>query len=110
MNVGEPGKTGELRENTFKESPAELRKTVQKVKIYRQLSLFLIAFLIYNDGIYTIFKMATIYGAELGLNQNTLIGLLLALIVGFPSAIFFGWLAKYIGAKNVFIYVFLIIR
>jgi UMF1 family MFS transporter len=45
--------------------------------------------------------MATIYGAELGLNQNTLIGaLLLGLIIGVPSVIFFGWLAKHIGAKK----------
>ena len=101
LNVGEPGKTREFRENPLKESIIELKTTFQNMKRYRQLSLFLLAFLIYNDGIYTIFKMATIYGAELGLNQNTLIGsLLLALIVGFPSAIFFGWLAKYIGSKK----------
>ena len=101
LNVKEPGAAGELRGNPFRESIVELRRTFRNVKRYRQLTLFLLAFLIYNDGIYTIFKMATIYGAELGLNQNTLIGsLLLALIVGFPSAIFFGWLAKRIGAKK----------
>ena len=101
LNVKEPGKSGELRGNPAIESLKELGKTIRSVKRYRQLSLFLLAFLIYNDGIYTIFKMATIYGAELGLGQNTLIGsLLLALIVGFPSAIFFGWLARSIGAKK----------
>ena len=108
LNLREPKATGDTKGNAFKESLKELRDTFQKVKRYRQLSLFLLAFLIYNDGIYTIFKMATIYGAELGLNQNTLIGsLLLALIVGFPSAIFFGWLAKHIGAKKC-IYICLI--
>ncbi|GJM17343.1 MAG: MFS transporter [Thermodesulfobacteriota bacterium] len=101
LNVREPGNTGTLKGNAILVSLKELSKTFHNVKHYRQLSLFLLAFLIYNDGIYTIFKMATIYGAELGLNQNTLIGsLLLALIVGFPSAIFFGWLAKSIGAKK----------
>ncbi len=101
LNVKEPAKTGSAEGNTFTQSIAELSRTFRNVKRYRQLSIFLLAFLIYNDGIYTIFKMATIYGAELGLNQNTLIGsLLLALIVGFPSAIFFGWLAKSIGAKR----------
>ncbi len=100
LNLREPESTGYIKGNAFKESLKELRNTFQTVKHYRQLSLFLLAFLIYNDGIYTIFKMATIYGAELGLNQNTLIGsLLLALIVGFLSAIFFGWLANRIGAK-----------
>lgn len=101
LNVKEPQKTGEVQGNAVKAGLRELRKTFHSIKRYRQLTKFLIAFLIYNDGIYTIFKMATIYGAELGLNQNTLIGaLLLGLIIGVPSVIFFGWLAKHIGAKK----------
>ena len=45
----------------------------------------LLAFLIYNDGIQTIIKMATAYGTELGIGQSALIGaiLLVALIFGF---------------------------
>jgi len=101
LNVKEPLKTGKVQGNAIKAGLRELGKTFHSIKRYRQLTIFLIAFLIYNDGIYTIFKMATIYGAELGLNQNTLIGaLLLGLIIGVPSAIFFGWLAKNIGAKK----------
>jgi UMF1 family MFS transporter len=110
LNVKEPQKTGEVQGNAVKAGLRELSKTFHSIKRYRQLTKFLIAFLIYNDGIYTIFKMATIYGAELGLNQNTLIGalllgliigaLLLGLIIGVPSVIFFGWLAKHIGAKK----------
>jgi MFS-type transporter involved in bile tolerance (Atg22 family) len=95
LNVKEPQKTGEVQGNAIKAGLRELGKTFHSLKRYRQLTIFLIAFLIYNDGIYTIFKMATIYGAELGLNQNTLIGaLLLGLIIGVPSVIFFGWLAR----------------
>jgi len=101
LNVKEPLRTGKVRGNAIKAGLRELSKTFHSLKRYRQLTIFLIAFLIYNDGIYTIFKMATIYGAELGLNQNTLIGaLLLGLVIGVPSAIFFGWLAKHIGAKK----------
>ncbi len=101
LNVKEPQKTGKVQGNAIKAGLRELSKTFHSVKHYRQLTIFFIAFLIYNDGIYTIFKMATIYGAELGLNQNTLIGaLLLGLVIGAPSAIFFGWLAKHIGAKK----------
>ena len=78
-----------------------LRNTYQNIKRYRQLLLFLIAFLVYNDGIGTIIRMATIYGADIGLGRDTLIGaLLMTLIVGVPFAFFFGWLAKFIGAKN----------
>ena len=101
LNVKEPDKTGKGNGSALIEGFRELSKTFHNIKRYRQLSIFLIAFLIYNDGIGTIFKMATIYGAELGLGRNTLIGaLLLALFVGAPSAFFFGWLAKRIGAKK----------
>ena len=75
--------------------------TFKELKNYRQLLLFLIAFWIYNDGIGTIIKMATIYGAEIGIDQTTLIGaLLMTQFVGIPFSFAFGRLAKYIGTKN----------
>jgi len=78
-----------------------LAVTFKELKNYRQLLLFLIAFWIYNDGIGTIIKMATIYGAEIGIDQTTLIGaLLMTQFVGIPFAFAFGRLAKYIGTKN----------
>ena len=78
-----------------------LTKTFKELKSYRQLFLFLIAFWIYNDGIGTIIKMATIYGAEIGIDQTALIGaLLMTQFVGIPFAFAFGRLARYIGTKN----------
>lgn len=86
-----------------------LENTCRNIKQYRQLVLFLGAFLVYNDGIGTIIRMAAVYGSEIGLVRNTLIGaLLLTLIVGAPFSIFFGRLAKYIGAINC-IYICLIV-
>ena len=41
---------------------------------YRQAALMLLAFLIYNDGIGTIIRMAGIYGAELKLPETALVG------------------------------------
>lgn len=78
-----------------------LAVTFKKIKNYRQLFLFLIAFWVYNDGIGTIIKMATIYGAEIGIDQTTLIGaLLMTQFVGIPFSFGFGRLAKNIGTKN----------
>lgn len=86
-----------------------LESTYHNIKRYRQLMIFLAAFLIYNDGIGTIIRMATIYGAELGLGRDTLIGaLLMTLIIGAPFSILFGRLAKHIGAKNC-IYICLVV-
>jgi UMF1 family MFS transporter len=61
----------------------------------------LLAFLIYNDGIGTIIRMASLYGAQLGIAEQHLIGaLLLVQFVGVPFAFVFGWLAGRIGAKR----------
>jgi len=78
-----------------------LRETFSEIRRYRQLLIFLIAFWLYNDGIGTIIKMATIYGTEVGIGQTDLIGaLILTQFVGIPFAFAFGGLAKRIGAKS----------
>jgi UMF1 family MFS transporter len=60
----------------------------------------LVAFLVYNDGIGTIIRMASLYGAQIGIEQQHLIAaLLLVQFVGVPCSFFFGRLAGAIGAK-----------
>jgi UMF1 family MFS transporter len=62
---------------------------------------FLVAFVIYNDAISTIIRMAAVYGTELGLGQTSLIGaILLVQFLGIPFAFAFGWLAGRVGAKR----------
>ncbi|MFQ3543752.1 MFS transporter [Halobacillus rhizosphaerae] len=76
-------------------------KTLREMNQFKQLALFLCAFWLYNDGISTIIKMATIYGRDIGINSNSLIiALLITQFVGIPFAYFFGWLAKKITAKK----------
>ena len=75
--------------------------TFQELRRYRQAFLLLLAFLLYNDGIQTIIRMATTYGAEIGLNDNAMIGaLLVTQFIGIPFAFLFGMLADRIGAKH----------
>jgi UMF1 family MFS transporter len=63
--------------------------------------LMLVAFLIYNDGIGTIYRMASIYGAQIGIGQTDLIlALMIVQFVGIPFAFAFGRLAGAIGAKR----------
>ncbi|MEQ9620026.1 MAG: MFS transporter [Deltaproteobacteria bacterium] len=82
-----------------------LLKTFSELRSYRQLFLFLAAFWVYNDGIGTIIKMATIYGAEIGIGQTDLIGaLLMTQFVGIPFSFAFGRLAKITGAKNAILF------
>lgn len=103
LNVREPRVHGKLSlgKSALLAGYDLLSDTFHNIKKYRQLLFFLIAFLVYNDGVGTIARMALIYGSELGLSSTTLIGaLLMTLIVGVPFAFIFGWLAKYTGAKN----------
>jgi len=68
-----------------------LGETFGHLRQYRQLLRFLIAFLIYADGIGTIIGVAAIYGAELGFGMTELIlALLLVQFVGIPFTLMFG--------------------
>jgi len=69
--------------------------TFKDIRRYRQLFKYLIAFLIYNDGIGTIIGVAAIYGAELGFGSTELIlALLLVQFAGIPFSLIFGRLPK----------------
>jgi UMF1 family MFS transporter len=80
---------------------ARVWKTLLEIRQHRQVFVFLLAFWLYNDGIGTIIKMATIYGAEIGIGQSDLIGALLVVqFVGIPFTFGFGYVAGHIGAKR----------
>jgi UMF1 family MFS transporter len=78
-----------------------LGRTFREVMRFRDAFLFLLAFWLYNDGIITIIKMATIYGTEIGLGQSDLIGaLLLVQFLGVPFTFLYGPLAGRLGARG----------
>jgi UMF1 family MFS transporter len=78
-------------QNVITASFDQLRATFHHMRQYRELFKFLIAFLIYNDGIGTIIGLAVIYGAELGFGTLELIGaLLMVQFVGIPFSFVFG--------------------
>ncbi len=72
-----------------------LRETFRHLGRYRQAVIMLVAFLIYNDGIGTIIRMATIYGTELGIGRGALIAsIMIVQFVGIPFAFLFGAFAR----------------
>jgi UMF1 family MFS transporter len=78
-----------------------LVETFRELRRYRQAFLLLVAFLLYNDGIQTIIRMATTYGAELNLDDSAMIlALLITQFIGVPFAFLFGTIAGKIGAKH----------
>ena len=77
----------------------QLATTLGEVRNYRNIVFFLLAYWLYIDGVYTVIKMAVDYGLSLGFRSSALItALLITQFVGFPAALFFGWLAGRIGA------------
>jgi len=90
------------------ESSHPLRASLQRLSLtfhnlrkYREAFKFLVAFWLYNDGIGTIISMAVIFGAEINIAQEHLIGAILAVqFIGIPFSILFGHLAGQIGPKK----------
>ena len=78
-----------------------LRQTLREVKKYRHLTRFLLAYLIFNDGIETVIVMASIFGSEVvGLSAGELV-LFFLIIQGtaLVGSLGFGWLGDRIGNR-----------
>ncbi len=79
---------------------AGLAVTFRELRRFRQATLLLFAFLIYNDGVGTIIRMAVIYGEELGLGQPHMIAaVLITQFIGIPFTFLFGHLAGRLGTR-----------
>ena len=76
-------------------------ETFHELRGYRHAFLMLLAFLLYNDGIQTIIRMASVYGAEIGIDRNAQIAAFVVVqFVGVPCSFLFGAIAGRIGAKT----------
>lgn len=104
--VGEPPRLLEVDERAdsavLRVSFQRLGETFRELRRYRQAFLMLVAFLIYNDGIATIIRMAGLYAAAKGFDRGLVIGTLLAVqFIGIPCAFLFGGLAERFGPKRM---------
>lgn len=77
-------------------------RTLRQLPGYPQTLLFLVAYLLYNDGIQTIIALSAQFGSvELGMSTDQLIQLILMVqFVAFFGALAFGVVARWIGAKR----------
>ncbi|MGW0394749.1 MFS transporter [Streptomyces sp. NPDC003042] len=80
----------------------QLKATLKDMRRHPLTLSFLLAYLIYNDGVQTVISQASIYGSEeLELEQSTLIvAVLLVQVLAIAGALGMGRLARIFGAKR----------
>ncbi|MEU5252300.1 MFS transporter [Streptomyces longwoodensis] len=80
----------------------QLAATVRDMRRHPLTLGFLLAYLVYNDGIQTVISQASVYGSEeLGLGQSTLIAaVLLVQVLAVAGALGMGRLARRYGAQR----------
>ena len=80
----------------------QLKHTLTQLPSFPQTLLFLVAYLLYNDGIQTVIALSAQFGnQELGMSETSLVSLILMIqFVAFGGALGFGYLARAIGAKR----------
>lgn len=90
------------RKISFRAGYLRLRETFHRIKTFKELTKFLLAYLIYNDGIETVIVMASIFGADVLKMETGEIILFFLMIQGiaFFGSLIFGYLADAIGNKK----------
>jgi MFS transporter, UMF1 family len=83
-------------------SAGQLRSTLRDMRRYRLTLWFLIAYLLFNDGVQTVITVSAQFGSEeLELSQTTLVSaILLVQVVAFVGARGMGWIAESTGARR----------
>ena len=85
----------------------QLKGTFSEVRHFPETLKFLLAYFLYNDGIQTVIAISSTFAAApllrggLEISQDTLIAVILMIqFVAFGGALFWGRLARWIGAKQ----------
>lgn len=100
-SVPEPPTTGSHDGSSIVAAFTRLSKTFHEIRRYRHAFLLFIAMLLYQDGIQTVIRMSSVYGAEVGIDQNLQIAaFVMVQFVGIPCAFLFGSLGNRLGTKQ----------
>jgi UMF1 family MFS transporter len=87
------------------ESFGRVFKTFKNIRAYKMLFLFLVAFLIYNNGVDSVINLSAAFGTDLlRMSQQQLVSMFLIVqFVAFFGAAIFGYIADWFGHKLVIV-------
>lgn len=92
-------------EGSLGQSFTRLMGTFKDIRSYRNIFLFMLAYLLYIDVVNTVIRLATNIGGDLGVSNIVLLGVVvLVQFIAFPCAILFGRMTKKYGAKKMLYY------
>lgn len=98
-------------ESYLKVGIKQLSQTIKEIRHFPETLKFLLAYFLYNDGIQTVIAVSATFAAAplirggLEIDQGTLTMIILMIqFVAFGGALFWGRLAKWVGAKNSIIF------
>jgi UMF1 family MFS transporter len=91
----------DISKGVIKAAYTELRSTLQKIGQYRNVVIFLCAYMLYVAGVFTVISMAANYGQRLGFsNQAMVMAFMVTNFVGFPATFAFGYIGHRYGPKT----------
>lgn len=94
------------RGNVLLDGFRQLGHTIRGLRAYPLTLFFLLAYLVYNDGIQTVISLASQYGTEeLKLSQSTLIvTILIVQFLAFGGSMLLGAMANRLGARKTILF------
>ena len=100
-----PAQTLAPGEKYLSASMRQLGGTLREFRSRPHTLRYLIAYLIYNDGIQTVIAISAVYGSqELGMSAGTLATVILMVqFVAFGGAFLFNWIAQRTSTKNAIV-------
>lgn len=103
VNIHEPKLKAENHYSLWQltqKSYAMLKATLKDILQNKNLFIFMLAFWLYIDGVYTVISMAVDFGISLNFQAKDLIAaLLITQFVGFPFTYLFGYIAQKWGCR-----------
>lgn len=98
--VPELKRGGTVARGIVRAAYSELITTFRRIREYRNIVLFLLAYLLYMGGVFLVIAMAVNYGQRLGFGRQDLVmALLITNFVGFPATLIYGIVSHRVGPK-----------